>query len=153
MFTTGSEIFYTLKANMLVNELCVILQIFEVPLSLVFEIQKKMWNPRNWMWCSENKEKNFKKHTKHQKHPDVKKDVVKNSKQRFFDTKNGNLCFPETRIFNIHSEKVGGNHMFWFNFWNFLEIGAQHHVVSFLKNSDKAQTTSQNTSGIFTMAS
>jgi len=91
----------------------------------------------------------FKKHKKHQKHPGVKKDVVKKSKQRFSDTKNGNLCFQETRIFNIHPEKVGGHQNVLLQFLEFFGNTCITLCRFVFQNSDEAKLTSQKTPGYF----
>ena len=154
MSTTGSEIFCTLKANMCVNELYVILQILKVPFWLVFEVQKKMWNPRNWMWCSENDGKNFFKTHKTSKTSWCKERCCKKNQNNDFLTRKMEIYVFKKREFSTYTQKkLADNHMFCFNFWNFLEIHASHHVVSFFKIQMKHNSHHKKTAGIFTMVS
>ena len=154
MSTTGSEIFCTLKANMCVNELCVILQILKVPFWLVFEIQKKMWNPRNWMWCSENDGKNFLKTHKTSKTSWCKERCCKKNQNNDFLTRKMEIYVFKKREFSTYTQKkLTDNHMLCFNFWNFLEIHASHHVVSFFKIQMKQNSHHKKPPGIFTMVS
>ena len=63
--------------------------------------------------------------------------------------KNGNLCFQETRIFNIHPEKVGGQSHVLLQFLEFFGNTCITSCCFVFQNSDEAQLTSQKNRGYF----
>ena len=140
MSTTGSEIFCTLKANMCVNELCVILQILKVPFWLVFEVQKKMWNPRNWMWCSENDGKIFLKTHKTSKTSWCKERCCKKIKTTIFWHEKWKFMFSRNVNFQ-HTPRKSWRTITCFAsifgiFWKYM-----HHIMLFRLSKFRWSTT------------